>query len=81
MDTIRTATNKVFDSDYLATIPQPEQAFIRICNKSLAEVAAVFGSRDETIQLWYGDVYLAMYTKLVALVPESGAIKVILAKE
>lgn len=81
MDKIRTATGKEFDSDYLSTIPMPEQVFIRICNKSLAEVAAVFGDKNETIQMWYGDVYLAMYTKLVALVPEAGAIKVILAKE
>ena len=81
MDKIRTATGKEFDSDYLSTIPMPEQAYIRICNKSLAEVAAVFGDRNETIQMWYNDVYLAMYTKLVALVPETGAIKVILSKE
>lgn len=81
MDKISTATGKEFDSDYLSTIPMPDQAFFRICNKSLAEVAAVFGDKNETIQLWYGDIYLAMYTKLVALVPENGAVKVILAKE
>ena len=81
MDVLKTASGKKFDSDYIATIPLPAQAYIRICNATLAEVAAVFGDRNETIQLWHGEVYLAMYTKLVALVPENGAVKVVLAKE
>lgn len=81
MDTVKTATGRVFNSDYIATIPNPPQAYIRICNVTLTEAATVFGNRDETIQLWHGENYLAMYTKLVALVPETGAIKVVLAKE
>jgi hypothetical protein len=44
-------------------------------------LAEVFGNREETIQLWHGENYLAMYTKLVALVPEGDAVKVVLAKE
>lgn len=80
MDKIRTAKNKEFDSDYLAVIPYPAQAYIRICGKTMAEVAAVFSDSAETAQLWCGKDYLAQYTRLVALVQEDGAIKVCLAK-
>lgn len=81
MDRLKTATGKVFDSDYIATIPNPAQAYIRVCTASLPEVATIFSNPSETMQLWYNDTYLAMYTRLVALVPEAGAIKVVLAKE
>ena len=81
MDKVKTATGKTFDSDYLAVIPAPAQAYIRVLNVPLAEVAAVFGNPTETVQLWHGDYYLAFYTRLVAIVPEPGAVKVVLAKE
>lgn len=81
MDTVKTASGRVLSSDYFATIPVPAQAYIRIVDLPLAEVAAVFSDANETVQLWLGDHYLAHYTKLVALVPEPGAIKVVLAKE
>ena len=78
---MKTATGKTFESDYLAVIPNPAQAYIRICGVTLVEAAAVFGNRNETIRLWHGNTYLAMYTKLVALVPEGDAVKIVLAKE
>lgn len=81
MDKIRTATGKEFDTDYIATIPNPEMAFIRICNAAISEVAAVFSEPRETMQLYSGNVYLAQYTRLVGLQPEPGAVKVHLAKE
>ena len=81
MDTVKTASGKTFNSDYIATIPYPARAYIRICGVSLAQAAEVFGNREETVQLWHGEHYLAMYTRLVALVPEGDAIKVVLAKE
>lgn len=81
MDKVKTATGKTFDSDYLAAIPTPAQAYIRILNASLAEVATVFSNPAETVQLWHGDHYLAFYTHLVAIVPEPGAVKVVLSKE
>lgn len=80
MDKIRTATGKEFNSDYLAAIPSPAQAYIRILNTPLAIVAAVFGDPAETMQLWHGDHYLANYTQLVAIIPEVDAVKVVLAK-
>lgn len=81
MDKIKTATGKVFDSDYISVIPSPQQAYIRVLNASLAEVATVFGDPNETVQLWHGQYYLTYFTHLVAIVPEPGAIKVVLAKE
>lgn len=81
MEILKTATGKTFDSDYIAVIPTPAQAYIRILNTSLADVATIFSNPAETIQLWHGNYYLAGYTHLVAIVPEPGAVKVVLAKE
>lgn len=81
METVKTATGKVYQSDYLSVIPMPPQAYIRILNTPLAEVATVFSNPTETIQLWHGNYYLASYTHLVAIVPEPGAVKVVLSKE
>lgn len=81
MDKIRTATGKEFDTDYIATIPNPAMAFIRICNAAISDIAAVFSDPRETTQLYSGDVYLAQYTRLVALQPEATAIKVALARD
>ena len=52
LDTVKTATGKLFESDYIATIPNPPQAYIRICGTPLPLLAEVFGNREETIQLW-----------------------------
>lgn len=81
MDKIKTASGKEFDSDYLATIPNPPQAYIRVLNTSLAEVATIFSNKSETVRLWHGVFYLAGYTNLIAIVPEVGAVKVVLSKE
>lgn len=81
MDKIITATGRQFNCDYLAAIPSPAQAYIRILNTPLATVATVFSDPFETAQLWRGEHYLANYTHLVAIVPEGDAVKVVLAKE
>lgn len=81
MDTVKTSTGKTFSSDYLATIPMPSQAYIRILDASLVEVAEVFSNPKETMQLRHGNIYLENYTHLVAIVPEPDAVKVVLAKE
>ena len=81
MDQLRTATGKHFQSDYIAVITTPSRLYTRVVGASMLEVATVFGSPQETVQLWHGEHYLTGYTHLVALVPESDAIKVILSKE
>lgn len=83
MDKIKTATGKEFDTDYVATIPTPPMAYIRILNTPLATVATVFSNPMETMQLYYNgaNAYIAQHTKLTAIIPEGDAIKVALAKE
>lgn len=81
MDKVRTATGKTFDSDYIATIPSPARAFIRIANEPLATVASVFGDRNETVSIQHGAHLLTRYTRLVAIIPEMDAVKVVLDKE
>ena len=81
MEIVKTATGKCFRSDYVSTIDTPPRVYLRVTGCSLSDAATVFGNPNETIQLWCGDQYFAHYTRLVAIVPESGAIKVILTKE
>lgn len=80
-DVIKTATGKELSCDYFAVIPNPQQAYIRIVGLPLAEVATIFSNPNETVQLWYGEHYIAHYTRLVALVPEATAVKVVLARD
>ena len=81
MEILKTATGKEFKTDYIATIPFPQQMYVRIIGESLETVASVFSNPEETIQMWYNEDYYAGYTKLLAIIPELGAIKVALAKE
>lgn len=81
MEKVKTATGKQYDCDYFNPFPPAGQVNLRIPNASLVEVASVFGSPAETVQLWYGEQYLAHHTKLVAIVPEGDAIRVVLGKE
>lgn len=81
MDQLKTATGRTFNCDYFNPFPPAGQVNIRILNTSLADVATVFSNPSETVQLWYGDQYLANHTKVVAIVPEVDAIRVVLGKE
>lgn len=80
MDILSTKNNS-FDSDYLATIPYPPRAYIRVCNSDFATVAAIFSNPAETSRIECGDVVLSGFTRLVAISAEDNAIKVCLAKE
>lgn len=81
MDKLKTATGKEFDCDYFNPFPPVGQVNLRVLNTSLATVVTIFANPDETVQLWYGEQYAAQYTKLVAIVPEGNAIRVVLGKE
>lgn len=81
MEHIKTATGKQFSCDYFNPFPAANQVNIRILNASLVEVASIFGSPSETVQLYYGDQYLAHHTSVLAIVPEGNAIRVVLGKE
>ena len=81
MDILKTATGKEFDCDYFNPFPPVGQVNLRVLKTSLATVATVFGDTSETVQLWCDRQYAAQYTKLVAIVPEGNAIRVVLGKE
>lgn len=81
METLKTASGKEFLCDYFVSMDYPAQAFVRILNTSIAEVAAVFSDPAETIQLRYGECYLENYTKLAVIFVEGNAIKITLTKE
>ena len=81
MEKLKTATGKEFDCDYFNPFPPVGQTNLRVLNTSLATVAAVFANPNETVQLWCDRQYAAKYTKLVAIVPEGDAIRVVLGKE
>lgn len=80
MEILKTATGKQFRTDYVAVIPYPPLAYIRI-DAPIATVAEVFSDPEETAELWYGDVHLVGYTQLVAITPEPGMIKIRLRKD
>lgn len=81
METLKTATGKEFMCDYFNPFPQAAQVNIRVLNVTISDVAAVFANPKETVQLWCGGTYLANHTKLLALIPEDNAIRVVLGKE
>lgn len=81
MDILKTATGKEFDCDYFNPFPPVGQVNLRVLNTPLATVATVFSNPNETAQLWCDNQYAAQYTKLVAIVPEGNAVRVVLGKE
>lgn len=81
MEEIKTATGKTFPCDYFNPFPPAGQVNLRVLNTSLVEAASVFGNPAETVQLWWEKQYLAQHTKVVAIVPEGDAIRIVLGKE
>ena len=81
MEKVITATGKRFDCDYFNPFAPAAQVNIRVLGASLVEVASVFGNPAETMQLWWEQQYLANHTKLIAIVPEGDAVRVVLGKE
>ena len=80
MEKLKTATGKEFNCDYFNPFPQEGQLNIRIVGESLATIAAVFADPRETVQLWWEGQYEAQYTQILAIVPETGAVRVVLRK-
>jgi hypothetical protein len=81
MDTIRTSSGKIYECDLLSAIDTPCRLYIRVVNSTLPEVATTFCNKEETKELLYGDILLAGYTKLLSIVIEDTAIRVVLTKE
>lgn len=81
MNTVKTASGVEMPCEYFNPNEAAKQIHIRIHGTDLARIASVFSDKTETEKLWWGDVYAANFTKLLAIVPESGAIRVVLGKE
>lgn len=81
MEKVKTATGKTFDCDYFNHFAPMGHVNIRVVGMNFAAVAAVFSDPKETVQLWYKDQYLAHYTKVIAIVNDEDAIRVVLGKE
>lgn len=80
MEKLKTATGKEFNCDYFNPFPQEGQLNIRIVGESLATIATVFADPRETVQLWWEGQYASQYTQILAIVPETGAVRVVLRK-
>jgi hypothetical protein len=81
METLKTATGKTFETDYFNPCPPVQRCTIRLLKTNLAEVATVFGNPAETIQMWCGEGYATQYTRLIAIMPDDDAVRVVLGKE
>lgn len=81
MTTVKMASGKEFPCDYFNPNDSVKQIHIRILGESLATIATVFANPAETVQMWWEGQYAAQYTKILAIVPETGAVRVVLGKE
>ena len=81
MDTIKTSRGKIYECDSLSAIDSPCRLYVRVTNSTLPEVATTFGNKEETKELLYGNILLTGYTKLLSMVIEDNAIRVVLTKE
>lgn len=81
MEKLTTATGNEFSCDYFNPCQSTGQCNLRVLNTNISTVASVFSNPSETVQLWCGNQYAANFTRLVAIVPESDAIRVVLGKE
>lgn len=80
MEKLKTATGKEFSCDYFNPFPQENQINVRIVGETIAKVAEVFSDPQETVQMWWGSQYASQYTNVLAIVPETGAIRVVLKR-
>lgn len=60
---------------------QRKQANVRVLNMPMAEVARIFSDPAQTVQLRFENDYAAGFTKLLAMIDEGDAIRVVLGKE
>lgn len=81
MEKVVTATGKTFDCDYLVHLDSLAQIYVRVLGVTMATAVETFSNSAETIQLWYGNLYYSGYTKVIAVIPESDAVKIILARK
>nr|DAP58888.1 MAG TPA: hypothetical protein [Caudoviricetes sp.] len=81
MDDLKTASGKAYPCDYFNPSETNRQLNLRVVGMTVVSAAAVFSNPEETMALRYGGIYASGFTKLVAIVPEGDAIRVVLGKE
>jgi hypothetical protein len=69
------------ECDYMDHSEQRRQANVRILNMPMAEVAQIFSDPAQTVQLRFENDYAAGFTKLLAMIDDGDAIRVVLGKE
>lgn len=69
------------ECDYMDHSEQRRQANVRILNTPVYEIARVFSDPAETVQLRFENDYAAGFTKLLAMIDDGDAIRVVLGKE
>lgn len=77
---VKLASGKEFECDYMDHSEQHRQANVRILNTPIYEISKVFSNPEETAQMWLGNEYAAGFTKLLALIDDGDAIRVVLGK-
>ena len=70
-----------FECDYFNPSERTRQLNLRVLGETLVYVAGVFSRPEETGELRCDGLYAANFTKLVAIVPEGDAVRVVLGKE
>ena len=78
---IKLASGMELECDLMSHSQKRRQATIRILNKPMSEVAVIFSNPAETAQLWFENDYAAGFTKLLAVIDDEDAIRVVLGKE
>lgn len=77
---VKMASGRQLDCDYMDHSERHRQANVRILNTPIHEIAKVFSDPAETAQLWFGNDYAAGFTKLLSLIDDGDAIRVVLGK-
>lgn len=81
MEKVKTVSGKEYNCDYFNPCPPTGQVNVRLLDATLVDAAIIFANKAETQTLECAGIKAEGYTHLVALVPEPGAIKVILGRE
>lgn len=81
MEKLKTATGKEFACTYFNLFARVGRLYIQIAGETLATISTVFADPAETAQLWCENQYVAQHTKLLAIMPVDGGVRVTLGKE
>ena len=78
---IKLATGKELACDYMSHSERHRQATIRILESTIGETAKIFSDPAETACMYFENDYAAGFTKLLAIIDEDDAIRVVMGKE